>query len=308
MVLGKIVAGMAVAGVGTTAWAVAQTRMFGLTHETIPVMPPGSAPLRVLHLSDMHTTIHQRRKISWLRQLDEAVQPDLTVVTGDFLGHTGAVPVVLDALGGLLERPGVFVLGSNDYYAPRTVNPAAYLLRPSEVERTEPTMPWGDLVAGLREAGWLDLDNAEGVLDLGPQGLPVAFRGVDDPHIGLDRYVEVAGPFPAASLRVGVVHAPYLRVLDAMADDGAHLILAGHTHGGQVCLPTGRPIVTNCDLDPARAKGLSHHRVGQQVADNEADGAYLYVSQGLGTAPTAPIRLFCPPRAALLTLVSRQLR
>lgn len=306
MVLGKIVAGLAVAGVGTTAWAVAQTRMFGLTEETIPVLPAGSAPLRVLHLSDLHTTIHQRRKIEWLRQLDEMVAPDLTVVTGDFLGHVEAVPVVLDALGGLLDRPGVFVLGSNDYYAPRVVNPVAYLLRPSEVERKLPTLPWGDLVAGLREAGWAYLNNAEALLELGYQRLPVAFKGVDDPHIGRDRYADVAGPFPAtAALRVGVAHAPYLRVLDAMVGDGADLVLAGHTHGGQVCLPNGHPIVTNCDLDPARAKGLSRHRPGQLVADHEPDGAYLYVSQGLGTAPSAPIRLFCPPRAAVLNLVSR---
>lgn len=305
MMIGRAVAGLAAAGLATTAWAVAQTRMFGFVEATIPVLPRDAAPLRVLHLSDLHTTIHQKRKIMFLRELDSLVAPDLTVVTGDFLGHRDAVPVVLEALGGLLDRPGVFVLGSNDYYAPRVVNPVGYLLRPSEVERDLPTLPWGDLVAGLREAGWSDLDNAETVLDLGPQQLRVAFRGVDDPHIGRDRYAEVAGPFPAAAVRVGVAHAPYLRVLDAMVQDGADLVLAGHTHGGQVCLPNGRPIVTNCDLDPARAKGLSRHRVGQRVADADLEGAYLYVSQGLGTAPSAPIRLFCPPRAAVLTLVGR---
>lgn len=304
MVIRNAAAAVAATGVGVTAWAVAQTRMFGLVEETIPVLPADAAPLRVLHLSDLHTTIHQRRKINWLRELDALVAPDLTVVTGDFLAHRDAVPVVLDALGGLLDRPGVFVLGSNDYFGPRVVNPVSYLLRPSEVERDTPTLPWGDLVAGLREAGWSDLNNAEATLELGPQHLPVAFRGVDDPHIGRDRYDDVAGPFPSgAAVRVGVAHAPYLRVLDAMAADGADLILAGHTHGGQVCLPNGRPIVTNCDLDPARAKGLSRHRSGQSTADDAAEGAYLYVSQGLGTAPSAPIRLFCPPRAAVLTLV-----
>lgn len=306
MVIGKVVAATTAAGICVTAWAVAQTRMFGLTEATIPVLPPGTEPLRVLHLSDLHTTIHQRRKVEWLRRLDGLVEPDLTVVTGDFLGHSEAVPVVLDALGGLLGRPGVFVLGSNDYYGPRMVNPAGYLLRPSKPEQALPTLPWGDLVAGLREAGWVDLNNASAELPVGIRRLPVAFRGVDDPHIGRDRYDEVAGPFPSsAALRVGVAHAPYLRVLDAMAADGADLILAGHTHGGQVCLPNGRPIVTNCDLDPARAKGLSRHRVGQLVADDEPTGSYLYVSQGIGTAPTAPIRLFCPPRAAVLTLVGR---
>lgn len=294
------------AGAAVTAWAVLQTRMFGITELTVPVLPSSAQPLRVLHLSDLHLTINQRRKIDWLSGLAEHTAPDLTVVTGDFLAHPQAVPVVLDALGGLLDRPGAFVLGSNDYYAPRQVNPAAYLLRPSDLDEELPALPWGDLVAGLREAGWLNLNNDEASALLGAQQLPVAFRGVDDPHIGRDRYDAVAGPFPAeAALRIGVTHAPYLRVLDGMAGDGADLILAGHTHGGQVCWPGGRAIVTNCDIDPARAKGLSRHRAGQQGADEQAAGSYLHVSQGLGTAPSAPIRLFCPPRATILTLVPR---
>jgi predicted MPP superfamily phosphohydrolase len=281
--------------------------MFGVTELTVPVLPRSAQPMRVLHLSDLHLTINQRRKIDWLSGLAEHAAPDLTVVTGDFLAHPQAVPVVLDALGGLLDRPGAFVLGSNDYYAPRQVNPAAYLLRPSDLDEALPALPWGDLVAGLREAGWLNLNNDAASAVLGSQRIPVALRGVDDPHIGRDRYDAVAGPFPAeAVLRIGVTHAPYLRVLDGMAGDGADLIFAGHTHGGQVCWPGGRAIVTNCDIDPARAKGLSRHRVGQQHADDRAAGAYLHVSQGLGTAPSAPIRLFCPPRATILTLVPRE--
>ncbi len=301
--IAKVIGGGVLAGAAVTGWAVLQTRQFGLTSHTVPVLPPGSAPLRVLHLSDLHITVRQQRKQSWLRQLADLVEPDLTVVTGDFLADPHAVPVVLDALGDLLRRPGAFVLGSNDYYAPRRVNPVAYLLKPSEVKVRRPELPWGDLVAGLREAGWIDLSNAEDVLALGPDDSPVAFRGVDDPHILRDRYAKVQGPFPIrAALRVGVVHAPYLRILDAMVADGADLILAGHTHGGQVCLPGGRAIVTNCDLDPARASGLSRHDVGQVRASEIAGGAWLHVSAGLGTAPSAPIRLFCPPRASVLTL------
>ncbi len=294
------------AGAAVTGWAVHQTRQFGLTQRSVPVLPAGAEPLRILHLSDLHTTVRQRTKLDWLAGLAEQVQPDATVVTGDFLADPRAVPVVLDALRGLLERPGAFVLGSNDYYAPRLVNPVAYLLSPSELRSDRPMLPWGDLVAGLRAAGWADLSNAEATLQLGTTGALLAFRGVDDPHIGRDRYDDVAGPFPpSVDLRVGVTHAPYLRVLDAMVDDGADLVLAGHTHGGQVCLPGGRAIVTNCDIDPARASGLSRHRVGQVHADDSERGAFLHVSPGLGTAPSAPIRLFCPPRATVLRLVPR---
>lgn len=80
-----------------------------------------------------------------------------------------------------------------------------------------------------------------------------------------------------------------------MAADGADLIIAGHTHGGQVCVPGYGALVTNCDLDPARAKGLSSH-----------EGAALHVSAGLGTNPYAPVRLACPPEATMLHLLPRE--
>ena len=117
---------------------------------------------------------------------------------------------------------------------------------------------------------------------------------MDDPHIGRDRYADVAGPFdPDADLRLGVAHAPYRRVLDAMAADGADLILAGHTHGGQVCLPWVGALVTNCDLPRSQAKGLSGWRESA-----------LHVSAGLGTSPYTPIRLACRPEATVLTVVA----
>ena len=167
MHLVRAAAATAAAGVAVTGWAVAQTRMFGVLERTVPVLPAGAEPLRLLHLSDFHLTVKQRLKHEWISSLSDTVGPDVTVVTGDFLAHPQAVPVVLDALGGLLDRPGAFVLGSNDYYAPRRVNPAAYLLRPSDLDHELPMLPWGDLVAGLREAGWHDLGNAEASLLLG---------------------------------------------------------------------------------------------------------------------------------------------
>ena len=102
----------------------------------------------------------------------------------------------------------------------------------------------------------------------------------------LDRYDDVKGsPDPQADLTVGVTHAPYLRVVDRMADDGIPLIFAGHTHGGQLCVPGIGALVTNCDLPDSQAKGL--HRRGD---------AWLHVSAGLGTSPYAPVRFACPPR------------
>ena len=291
----------AVAAVGAgLAWSLAEARAFTLRRFTVPVLPPGSAPLRVLHLSDLHLVPRQRRKIEWVREL-AASQPDLVVSTGDNLAHMDAVPSVLEAHGDLLDRPGAFVLGSNDYFAPKPKNPARYLRAAAGARRIHGRrLPTQSLVDGFRAAGWLDLTNARGTLDVAGQRLD--FVGVDDPHLKRDRYERVTGaPASDATLTVGVTHAPYLRVLDAMAGDGARLLLAGHTHGGQLCVPGFGALVTNCDLPTDRARGVSRWNGTFRTASD--DGAWLHVSAGLGTSPFSPVRFACRPEASLLTLV-----
>jgi predicted MPP superfamily phosphohydrolase len=258
-------------------------------------------------VSDLHLTPRLRGRVAWVQRLAE-LRPDMVVGTGDFLSHQDAVPVALEALGPLLDLPGAFVLGSNDYFAPRPIQPWQYLSGPSGQSVDRPELPWRDLAAGLSDAGWLDLSNARGSLAV--DGRELDIRGVDDPHIDRDRYDKVAGEFaPAADLALGVVHAPYLRVLDAMAGDGAGLVLAGHTHGGQLCVPGYGALVTNCDLPPAQAKGLSRYARPPAGADPalggmDGRGAFLHVSAGLGTSPYAPVRFACPPEATLLTLTA----
>ena len=283
--------GAAAVGAAGLAYARWESEAFTLRRATAPVLPEGQPPMRVLHLSDLHLVPGQRKKQAWVRSLRE-LRPDAVIVTGDFLSHMDAVPHVLDTLDPLFDVPGAFVLGSNDYYAPRPINWARYLKGPSQLEPKRPMLPWGDLVDGLTTNGWLDLGNARATMKI--DGREVDVRGVDDPHISRDRYDEVAGPFDAsADLTLGVTHAPYLRVLDAMAADGAALVLAGHTHGGQLCVPGVGALVTNCDLPRAQAKGLSAH-----------DGSVLHVSAGLGTSPYAPVRFACRPEATLLTLTA----
>jgi predicted MPP superfamily phosphohydrolase len=293
---------MALGGLAATAYAVAETRRFVLREATMPVLPPGHGPLRVLHLSDLHLTPRQRRKQAWVRELG-GLSPDLVVNTGDYLAHRDAVPVVLETLGDLLDVPGVFVFGSNDYFSPTLRNPARYLL-PDDGTRhvdSEP-LPFEDLRRGLKEVGWLDLTNRRDSLTV--RGTTVAFAGVDDPHLEYDDLDAIAGPAdPSADLRVGVAHAPYLRVLDQLAADGYDAIFAGHTHGGQVCVPGIGALTTNCDLEPARAKGLHRHPTTSSPGDPSS--SWLHVSGGLGTSPYAQIRLACRPEATLLTLTER---
>ena len=291
----------AVAGAALTTYAITEARAYTLRRVTMPVLAPGSPELRVLHLSDIHLTPGQTRKQQWLRSLVD-LKPDLVVDTGDNLAHRDSVPVVLDSLGDLLAVPGVFVFGSNDYFSPTLRNPLRYLLPDDGTRYTDvPQLPWRDLRRELAASGWLDLTNARGTLEV--RGQRVAFAGVDDPHLGYDRLDEVAGPADTdADLRLGVAHAPYLRVLDRFAADGYDAVLAGHTHGGQVCVPYVGALTTNCDLEPARAKGLHRHPAASRPGD--PGSAWLHVSAGLGTNPYARIRVACRPEATLLTLTA----
>ena len=296
--VGKALAWTAVLGAAGVAYGAGyEVRSYRLRRFDVPVLASGARPLRVLHLSDLHVLPRQRRKFDWIRRLAD-LQPDLVVSTGDHLSHADAGPPLLDALEPLLTVPGVFVFGSNDYYSPQPKNPARYLMSGRRYERRfEPDLPWQDLRDGLAAKGWADLTNARAEFMV--DGRRLVFAGVDDPHIRRDRYAAVAGAADAtADLAIGVTHAPYLRVLDAMAIDGYKLILAGHTHGGQLCVPGYGALVTNSDLDVDRVKGVSRHPVS-----GPPGASWLHVSAGLGTSPYAPMRFACPPEASLLTLI-----
>ncbi|SEH60255.1 Predicted phosphohydrolase, MPP superfamily [Mycolicibacterium rutilum] len=281
--------GALVAGIGYAS--LIERNAFVLRELTMPVLSPGSAPLKVLHISDIHMRPGQRRKQAWLRDL-ASLEPDLVVNTGDNLAHPKAVPAVVQSLSELLSVPGLFVFGSNDYFGPRPKNPMNYLTRPTHRIHGEP-LPWQDLRAAFTERGWLDMTHTRRELEV--RGVHIAVAGVDDPHLTRDRYDTIAGPASqAADLTLGLTHSPEPRVLDRFAADGYQLVMAGHTHGGQLCLPFYGAIVTNCELDRSRVKGPSRWGARMQ----------LHVSAGIGTSPYAPMRFCCRPEATLLTLVA----
>ena len=285
--------GLGVAGIGYAA--VIERNWFRLRRFDVPVLTPGQRSVRILQISDLHLTPGRTRLIEWVRSL-ASLDPDLVVNTGDTLAHPDAVESYMYAVEPLLDRPGLFVYGSNDLYAPRPKNPARYLWRTSKGDSRQhvPNLPWAELGAAMREAGWLDMNNATTRLKVAD--LDVHVGGIHDSHIDRDRYDEIAGQAPAdADLRLGVMHSPEPRNMSRFAEDGYQLLLAGHTHGGQLCIPFYGALVTNCGIDRARVKGLSRH-----------ESAWLHVSAGLGTSPYAPVRFACPPEATLLTLVPRR--
>lgn len=295
--------GLAGAGAAGLAYSWWEARWFTLRHVTVPVLAAGSRSLRVLHLSDAHLTPTQGRKRDWLRGLAD-LEPDLVVSTGDHLAHLDAVEPLLESYGDLLDRPGVFVFGSNDYFAPIPKNPVNYLRGGTGTQvggawNRVPTLPFEDLRTGFTERGWLDLNNRQGGLEV--DGRRLSFAGVDDPHLEYDDLAAIppaADLAPDTDLAVAVAHAPYLRVLDHANRSGYPLVLAGHTHGGQLRLPGYGALVTNCDLDRRRARGLSTHRT-----DGSAP-SWLHVSGGLGTSPYTPVRFACRPEATVLTLTA----
>ena len=287
------------AALAATAYGLWEKNQFVLREETVPILPAGRAPFRVLHLSDIHFVPGQKAKAAWLQSL-AALRPDLVVNTGDNLSHPKAVDPLLNALAPLMEFPGVFVPGSNDYYAPKLKNPVAYLMGPSKAAPNRQELDWPRLRSGFGMGGWIDLTNRHQSIVL--NGMRFDFSGVDDPHLNRERYAGwprgTRGQNTKDHLRVAVIHAPYQRVLDHFTEDGADLLLAGHTHGGQLCIPGYGAVVANCDIPTWRAKGLN---------DWTSNGSTtpVNVSGGIGTSRFAPVRIACKPEAVLLTLTAR---
>jgi len=305
------------AGLGAFAWgSIIERNDFTLREVTVPVLPPGADSIRVLHLSDLHMAPWQTDKQDWIRSLAD-LKPDLIVDTGDNLGHADGIRGVAYALAPFAGVPGVFVNGSNDYVGPQPKNPLKYFGGPSKVQHHREPLDIDRLLGVFENLGWVDLNNKAGSFDL--NGTHFEFFGVDDPHVGRDRLEVITGAIddlrandplsdetwpdpsvaaePRPTVTVGVAHAPYQRVLNSFVNHGAQLIFAGHTHGGQVCVPGYGALVTNCDIPRKQVKGLSLWHQGLRTA-------YLNVSAGLGTSIYAPVRFACPPEATLLTLTA----
>lgn len=268
-----------------------EVRNYQLRKYQVKLLPVNHQPIQILHLSDLHLSPWQKKLPTWLAQLE--IDPDLVVLTGDVWSNQNSMATVIKALDKYLQKPGFFIPGSNDYFAPKLKNPAKYLFKDDGKRHKGKELPWKDLKNLVELAGWEWLNNKSTQIKIKDTLFDV--RGVDDAHYEFDDLTKVSQAKSAnADLLLGLTHAPYLRVLDTYTDLGADLILAGHTHGGQICLPIYGTLVTNCDLPTELAKGLHKYK----------NNTWLHVSAGLGTAPFTRVRLFCKPEASVITLTS----
>lgn len=255
----------------------------------------------MLQIGDIHFAPWQKNKMRFLKSLGE-VQADLVVNTGDNLGHKDAIDPLLDALAPLLSKPGVFVHGSNDYFAPVIKNPIGYLFRSSARPKALPSLfedelsgslNTAQLTSGFESSGWQNLNNKSVELEL--NGRRIRFIGVDDYHIGLSDFSAVVS---TDQFTIALTHAPYLEVLEKFTVAGAAVIFAGHTHGGQVRLPVVGALTTNSNLPTKFARGSS-------AWEFKGKQSTLSVVAGLGNSIFAPVRFFCRPEVRLITLAAK---
>ncbi|GGI02754.1 metallophosphoesterase [Egicoccus halophilus] len=249
--------------------------------------------LRILHVSDVHLVPGQDHRIRFLASLAR-LDHDLVVATGDLLGAPDTEDLAADALAPLTSggRPGLVVLGSNDLYGPVPKTPVAYFIEPDR-RRFGPRLDTDRFVDRLGAYGYRTLRGEACTIETAAGR--VAVGGFDDPHLPetVIPTPEVLRPPDAGDVvaSLGLVHAPYLAALDVLVDAGHEVLLAGHTHGGQVRVPGVGALIANCDLPLDQARGASRYR-----------GRWLHVSAGLGHNRYAPVRFACRPEATLLEL------
>jgi predicted MPP superfamily phosphohydrolase len=282
---------IALAGSATAAYAVWETRAYRFVEHRLEVA--GRAPvLSVLHISDTHLTARNRRLTAWLRELPGKLDrpPDVAIATGDMIDDDSGIEPLEEVLAHLTGRLGSFyVFGSHDYFQSTPRGALRSLVHRYSGSREPRSARYTDsdrLRAALADAGWTSLNNHYAVLS--HEGRRIRIAGVDDPYLNRHRLEHVIRE-PEDDLAIGLVHAP--DIVSEWVLAGYDLVLAGHTHGGQIRLPLAGALVTNCKLPSALAQG-----------PNRVGAGWLHVSPGLGTSKFSPVRFLCSPEVTLLRL------
>jgi uncharacterized protein len=276
----------AVAATALGAYSLLEPYWFRLVTHRLEA-PSGIPALNILHLSDLHLKGRDRRMAAFVTRLSSLDNIDLILSTGDLIEDDSGIDPLIESFSKLSARLGCFyVLGSHDYHQSQFTSYTKYFTG-SRGQVPPPKAATARLEAGLAHAGWRCLTNTSQnlITDWGRLQL----TGVDDPYLGRHD-LRVIHRGTDVRVAIGLVHAP--EVVSEWFLAGFDLVVAGHTHAGQVRLPFYGALVTNCSLPTALAGGA--HRVGS---------GWLHVSPGLGTGKFSPVRFNCRPEATLLQLV-----
>lgn len=253
-------------------------------------LPHAFDGLSVLHLTDLHITRWTKRLGEWRAAL-AAVKPDVVAITGD-LGHRSwKWQTSLESVQKLLEplAPPLgtyFILGNHD----------SVKLGPALAETRDAA---GNPRVLLRNETVFLEESPGGVRAVLPGDRPAnAPRELRKPRValvGIHQHRRIDTDIPLAmrdvvpsDFKLMLLHYPDL--VHPAAAAGADICLAGHTHGGQICWPDGRPLFGQDTLTAQQCTGV--HRV---------NGTWMVVNRGIGVAGLR-VRMFCPPQAVMMTL------
>ena len=225
-----------------------------------PRLPAAFDGFTILHLTDLHVDMNPGA-MARVAELARGLDYDLAVLTGDFRGQTfGPFEPTLEGLARLcpfLESPVYGVLGNHDSVR---------------------------MVPAMEEMGIRMLLNEAVAIERDGQRLHLA--GIDDAHyFRVDNIEKAAGAIPHDEFSILLSHTP--EIYRQAAHAGFDLLLAGHTHGGQICLPGSIPITLDSKLP--RRLGAGAWRWHQMAG---------YTSVGCGSSIVA-VRLNCPPEITL---------
>jgi predicted MPP superfamily phosphohydrolase len=232
-------------------------------------LPPALQNLRIIHLTDLHLTGRWDRAYDQLIARVNDDPPSLILFTGDFvdhvLDHRPALPVLERLVSQLKARLGRYAVTGNhdgDLLGPRL---------PS----------WG---VNLMNSRYARLESEEASIEL--IGLP----GIRRRHFDPEFIASIPAHQPGVA-RIVLGHFPdQVALIQPLKAD---VMLSGHTHGGQICLPNRRALISHDTLPKSMARGT--HRVGETL---------LVVNRGFGMTRW-PIRLFCPAEVIELRLVGQ---
>ena len=232
----------------------------------LPNLPAAFEGLKVAFLTDIHHGPYVSLDyVNSIVRTTQTLRPDLILLGGDYSSKEAKyIRPCFDVLAGLKAPLGVFgVLGNHDYWH-----------------------GLGETREGMNAAKIGELTNGGVWLERGNTRIRVC--GVDDVWAGKPDALGALGDSSASDAVLLVSHNPDFA--ETLKDSRAGLILSGHTHGGQVCVPGyGAPIVPS--------------RYGQKYLKGyvEAPATHVYVSRGLGTV-SPPMRFDSRPELTLLTL------